>query len=119
MARPSPLARTEARWRAPCEPEGTLPVPDSLPSCGTRRSGANAASRWLQRRGWVRLDRLAKLWNVDPRWLRKQAQRGRIRYLRVGQFAFFTTEEEMAHCWHFLAESGTFSSWVAAGRPWP
>ena len=79
--------------------------------------GHNKASRWLLRRGWWRLKAVAALYNADPGWLRRQAEKGTIPFLRVGQYAYFFQGVDVAAAFGKISDSGTYIAWVRAGRP--
>lgn len=113
--RPRPLQRAQERWKAPCEPAGEAPRPEGLPPCGTDATGKNKAAVWLRRAGWWPLGDVARLYNADRAWLRRQAERGRLPFLRVGQYAYFVRGEDIGDSFEELSDSGTYLAWIEAG----
>ena len=107
----------QERWSAPCAPAGTARRPEGLPPCGTDATGHNRASRWLLRRGWWSLRHVARLYNVKRSWLRRQAEAGRITFLRVGQHAYFCKGVDVKAGFAKLGDPGTYLAWIDNGCP--
>ena len=60
---------------------------------------------------------MAQLYNVNPGWLRRRAEAGDVRFLRVGLYAYFIKGVDVAAGFEKLADPGTYLAWVEQGRP--
>ena len=60
---------------------------------------------------------MAVLYNVEKRWLKTQAQNGRMPFLRVGYQSWWFDHDQVFDFFQPLADPGMYIAWVDAGRP--